>query len=173
MNQYTATAVSADALYQLLQAGSWPWLYAERMEGTELLRLAEALAAALPWTRWAHGRAFGPESQLTWWRQADAHYQLHLLTEGVAPGGNIAWQAGEPLTADPPYQSLLFGTYDDDSKDGVPSWSEARIPRRLHYPLPADSQPAAQVALRLQNLRYHGVAIGTRLLAVEPMSPGS
>lgn len=172
MNQYAATAVPADVLHQLLQAGSWPWLYAERMEGTELLRLAVALAGTLPWTRWAHGRAFGPESELTWWRQADGRYQLRLLSESVAPDGDILWQAGEPLAADPPYQSLLFGTYDDDSAGDVPSWSEARIPRRLHYPLAADSPPAEQVALRLQNLRYHGIAIGTRLLAVEPINPG-
>lgn len=173
MNQYTATAVPADALYQLLAAGSWPWLYAERMEGTELLRLADALAATLPWTRWAHGRAFGPESELAWWRQADGHYQLRLLTEGNVPDGSISWQANEPLTADPPYQSLLFGAYDDDSAAGIPSWSEARIPRRLHYPLPADSQPAKQVALRLQNLRRHEIAVGTRLLAVEAVGAES
>lgn len=161
MYQFLAGAVTAETLHTLLQNGSWRWLYAERMEDTALLWLADALQGAVPWMRWQHGRAFDPGSELAWWRQADGQYQVRLLTDGTAPMG-IRWESPtewHPVADTPSTETLLYGLSDGNGR----TWSEARIPR--HFAYPVEDTPR-RVFLTTQTYWQDGQTFLTRLLMV-------
>jgi hypothetical protein len=167
LREYVVHNVSPASLGDLLQSEVWPWLYAERMEATELMFLADALEADVPWQRWQHGRAFGSESELAWWRQPDERYQVRLLAEGALPAG-LAW--GEAVAQWTPWSdkaeaTLLHGTLDGETGDR-PSWSEARIPRWLHYPVTEQPAPERVVLLTLVYQR-NGIPGLTRLVGVQ------
>lgn len=171
---YFLTGVTADALESLLRGGSWPWLYAERMEATELCFLAEAMAGNIPWQRWRHGRVFDPQSELSWQRQPDGRYHLRLLTTVSPPqtdrldwGDADEWPAAGRQTA-----TLLHGIRNDEPfPDGKPRWSEARLPRYLAYPV-TEAAPPERVALVTQAYWQSRTTLATRLVAVQGVTQG-
>lgn len=153
MDVYTLSAAPAEALSALIAwgvaDGRCPWLYGEAETGVTLARLAEA-----DWRRWPHGRAFGQAVELAWWREGNGRYRLRLCLERGAPPDDLGltWGTPEswlPRSADHE-ETLLHGSYDvDGSREiGQASWSEARIPRWLHYPLDVDGEAAGADQIR-------------------------
>lgn len=176
MNAYHVSGVAAAALEALLSQSSepWPWFYGERSETTELFWLEDVLST---WQQWTYGRVFGPQSELVWWQRGNGRYDLRLLTDGPPPavtdfswGQPAAWEAhGEAG------QTLLHGQLDEDrtkTRDQA-TWSEARIPRWLAYPLKteADNVPK-RVILTTQTYAQAGIVGFTRLLSVDS-APGN
>ncbi len=170
MDVFQVEDVSAETITALLAqaAETWPWLYAERPETTELLWLAESQA---DWQQWPYARAFGPESELNWQRQEDGRYTLRLLTDAPPPvltgldwGAAAVWQ---PFGSE--QSTWLHGRLDEDRSEvqGELTWSEARIPRWLAYPLGAETAPPERVVLQVQTYAQGGIVGLTRLLAVQ------
>lgn len=167
---YFVPHVDDHVLLSLLQAGRWTWLYAERMETTELMLLSDATAGELPLTRWQHGRAFDEQHELTWWRKNN-YSDLRLLTKDAQPEiGSLQWGKGaEWQAAGVPQETLLHGTRDDEAANrGEARWSEARIPRWLFHPLPLNEgqYPPRQVGLLVQSYAKNDIVGLTRLIAV-------
>lgn len=157
MEVYTLSDLSLDMLVALAASGTendvWQWLYGEAETGIELISLPEAPTAAdcLPWL---HGRIFGETGELAWWVLENNLYQIRLsitenappVIEGISWGPAVNWQArGEPVA------TLLHGSYDvaGSQEIGRGSWSEARIPRWLHYPVTVDVTQPDQEDLRV------------------------
>ncbi len=175
MKAYHVMDTAADIVETILtqEAKQWPWLYAERPETTDLLWLT----ASLPnWQRWVVARAFGPTSEFSWRRQGNGRYDLRLLTDESPPqikafdwGKSANWDV---WTSDNnPHPTLLHGQLDTDrSKErGIATWSEARIPRWLTYPLPQNGDDFPnQVTLLTQTYAQNGIVGITRLLSVQP-----
>lgn len=170
MDAFQIRDVPAETVTALLtQAGSkWPWVYAERPETTELLWLA---AVQPNWQQWPYARAFGPESELSWQQQANGRYTLRLLTDSTPPvlagldwGAATSWQ---PFGRE--QSTWLHGRLDEDRSEaqGELTWSEARIPRWLAYPLAAEAAPPERVVLQVQTYAQDGIVGLTRLLAVQ------
>jgi hypothetical protein len=206
MNAYFVANVPATTLHAALAWGvqqqAWPWLYGEAMLGSALTTLPPLLAGDPPgWQAWTHGRAFGPESELSWRRQEDGRYRLRLLQDSGAPPPGVDWGAGQtwevwvapaaqtpaaqtpaaqtPAAQTPaaqtPLPTLLHGTLDDgrSRESGQASWSEARIPRYLTYPVQIDLERLAEdvnvrVTLSVQAYAQHGVVGLTRLCHLAP-----
>jgi hypothetical protein len=169
-----ATAVAAASVQTLLHNGSWRWLYAERMETTELCFLADVLneESGVPWSRWPYGRAFDEHSELAWQRRPDGNYDLCWLAEGGAPPAGISWTTSPGWQAsDPPVETLLHGSLDRGRSSQEPqrraSWSEARIPRYLYHPVASSGDDLPErVTLVTQAYAQQGIVGLTRLLAV-------
>lgn len=170
MNAYFTSQVTQPTLLALLQASqdTWPWLYVETVTDTELLWLQPALAETGWWNKSFHGRAFGPKSELAWWRVADDTYELRLLTVASPPlAEGVVW--GEAIPWEPWGTAIwtrLYGELDTDrsQQSGISTWSEARIPRYLAYPL--EGKPSTRVLLKTQAYARDGIVGLTRLLAV-------
>lgn len=160
--------VSASVLAPLLSGNHWRWLYGERREATELCWLADALAAAVPWQRWRHARLFNNNSELAWWQTGNDSYRLRLLATDAPPRAEgITWYPGTTWQAvGNPVATLLHGERDDQPHaEGRTSWSEARIPRWLFYPVPPTT--ATRVALLVQPLARNGIIGLHRLMRLE------
>ncbi|MBK8935348.1 MAG: hypothetical protein IPM76_24125 [Chloroflexi bacterium] len=185
MNVYTQSAVPVDAVSGLLVWGAenaiWRWLYGEAETGVNLAQLADA-----DWQLWPHGRAFGEKGELAWWEQGDGRYHLRLSLETDSPptGAEMLWIDPETWlpwgdeATDYVVETLLHGSYDAESSQeiGRESWSEARIPRWLHYPLAVDKTlPKLEKVRAVMVTRpYHhqdNVVILTRLLGLKTWQP--
>jgi len=181
MDVYTRTAVdetAVDAVAAWCAANNrCVWLYGEAETGVELARFA-----AGNWRLWPHGRAFGEEVELAWWLEADGRYQLRLCLETGGPPAvsGVTWGSPEiwHLRDSAATKTLLHGSYDVEGSQtiGQGSWSEARIPRWLHYPLdvdPAEPKPEEVRAVLLTQPynRQDGLAIMTRLVGLGKWRP--
>ncbi len=155
------------------------WAYAEREADTGLgtcydLREGRPLGAphdgnrpGVPLQQWQHGRAFGPGLEVAWWREVTG-YRLRAVTEGPLPAG-VAWESASAALhpVGQPYLVQLHGSLDAESDPDRPTWSEARIPRHLTYPVTgAGDGPPVRVALQVQALAQEGRVVLIRLLEV-------
>lgn len=169
---YVASGVSAEALTEALRDPRLRWVYAERMEDTVLAWHEAWLRTPVSLDRWTHGRAFGEEAELRW-QKGERGYEVRAIAVGVAPTG-IGWKA-EPCDdweANPYEQRLLLvGDRDRDRPSPQPTWSAARIPRYLAYPVAAPAR-ATRVALVQRVYRRNGAIVTTRLLRVEEVPDG-
>lgn len=166
VREWVVLGVNAAAFTPLLSSLPLPWLYAERMETIVLCWLKEAQSQAIPWNQWRHGRAFGPEGELAWWKNNTGGYDLRWLGETMTPPPEgIAWQEiGEWKAIADPVATLLHGDNGDGSS---PRWGEARIPFYQHYPVAlTEAGIPARVSLLTQHYQGEGVARLVRLLAV-------
>ena len=168
---YIADAVSLPDLARALCDARLQWVYAERMEDTVLTWREALLDGPVDLARWTHGRAFGMDLELAWWRRGEVWQARAILSAGQAPEG-IAWepyptegwesQAGDGRV-------LLLGERDPGVQAGEPLWSTERIPRYLKYPADGD---ARRVALLKRSYRQRGVVVAWRLVGVDKVSHG-
>lgn len=179
----TAREVSLETLRRVLAENNLQWVYAERMADTGLGTVADLLAGeplgapqdgsrpGVELARWEHGRAFGPRLEIDWWREGET-FRLRALSEVALPQG-IDWREpddGPALVAvGAPRAMMLYGTLDEKSPPDRPTWSEARVPRYLAYPVPFDDSPPERVALLGQDYARRGVVVLTRLVGVAPV----
>lgn len=181
MDVYTLSAIDETAVGDLVAWGTangrWRWLYSEAETGVELTYLA-----GVDWRLWPHGRAFGEQAELAWWWQADGRYQLRLSLDTGRPPDITGMTWGSPETwrswRKDVVQTLLHGRYDVGRAEeiGQASWSEARIPRWLHYPVTVDAaQPKPElvraVLLTQSYQRQDGLVGLTRLVGLETWQP--
>lgn len=169
--RYTRFDVEAETLDALAGQEIGPWLYAEKPADTVLIWLSDAPEYRTPWHAWRHGRIFGPEREFAWWREAEGLFTCRLLAETAHPGPE--WGTAEEYVAIA-YQAestLLHGLLDMENVD-PPTWSEARIPRYLSYPVAAAGLTIDTRAVLLTQ-RYHGPSGDTlsRLTAVSTLTP--
>ena len=169
---YVASGVTPEALAEALRDPRLRLVYAERMEDTVLTWRDDWLQMPVALERWTYGRAFGEEAELRWQKSEDG-YEVRAIAVGDAPAG-IDWKV-EPCDdwdERPGEQPLLLvGERDRDRPSPQPTWSEARIPRYLTYPVEAPAQ-ATRVALVQRVYRRNGVVVTTRLLRVEEVPDG-
>lgn len=162
--RYVRRGVAAADLNALVEAQPGDWFYGERPPDTVLVWASGALDGGLAWADWRHGRRFGPEGELAWWPEAGGAFTCRLL----AGPGAAGWEGATEYTAadDEVNETLLHGLYDEDSDP--PTWSEARIPRYLAYPV-EDNAPGLNTRAVLLTRGYRGPAGDRleRLLAVE------
>lgn len=166
----TATEVPLPVLQELLDAVTWTWAYAERQADIVLTGRERFLSGSVPLAQWGHGRVFDEHLELSWWRQ-DERYDLRWIAGGASsPPERITWTAVDTTawTAEEQHW-LLVGEYDKDRENEVPTWSEARIPRYLPYPvdLEAGATPPDRVALVARIYQVQHMPHTTRLLRVE------
>jgi hypothetical protein len=111
--------------------------------------------------------------EVDWWREGDTYRLRVLLEEGEEPE-SVSWRgtSGERLTAAGERHVVLHGTRDDDAPSRWPTWSEARIPRRLAYPYDReDGEPAPErMALVSQDYTRSNVVALTRMIAIVPIN---
>jgi len=178
----TAREISLDTLRQVLAHSNLQWAYAERMADTGLGTIADLLEGeplgspkdgnrpGVGLERWEHGRAFGPDLEIDWWREGET-FRLRGLSESALPE-EITWT--EPNGSSPPTVvgtlrvMTLYGIHDKASSPERPTWSEARVPRYLAYPIQCDDQPPQRVTLLGQDYARRGVVVMTRLVGVVP-----
>lgn len=172
---YTAESVAPKTLRQLLADSKLRWVYAESLLDTILAYTGDFLPDK-DLLQWEHGRAFDELLELDWWRTGQT-FRLRLLTEGDGLG-SVDWNESEavlqPVQRDP-YPLRLHGTYDKGSDEaGPPTWSEARIPRKLAYPVLVDegAGPPERVPLRALDYTRAGCVVLTRLVGVAAESDG-
>ncbi len=154
-------------LAQALNDSRLLWVYAKRLEDIVLAARAGWLGSGIPLERWEYGCAFGPDLELSWWQRDDG-YNVRAITAETPPE-NVAWTALDMAgwQADDPVPWLLVGEYDADRKSNVPTWSTARIPRYLAYPVPDLDAPPERVVLVAQTFRQAGHVAICRLVRVE------
>lgn len=165
---YEAQATLAQ-LAQALEDARLLWVYAKRLEDIVLDARPAWLAAGVPLERWDQGCAFGPELELCWQRRGDT-YEVRAITEAPPPEvvAWIAWDMGGWRADDGALARwLLVGERDADRESGAPTWSEARIPRYLAYPVPDPTAPPERVALVARVYRCDGLVALHRLVCVE------
>lgn len=178
MQAYFLEDISAEAISRLLAWGKekkvWHWLYGEQMTQITLAYLVEELEISpSAWRQWSHGRVFGDTCELAWWSLSKDQYALRLLIESGDQPPGLAWGVGEEwLPWGGVNATLLHGSLDTkrSKESGQPSWSEARIPRYLHYPVKVNldtvqEDDVIQVILETQPYAQHGV-VGLSRLAV-------
>jgi len=166
---YTVESIAPQALRQLLVDSDLKWVYAESLTDTVLAYTGDFLPDK-DLLQWEHGRAFDETFELDWWRTGQA-FRLRLLTENDVLSG-VDWDESEAVlqpVQQEPYPLRLHGTCDKDPDDtGRPTWSEARIPRRLAYPVQVDEgiKPPERVLLRALDYTRAGSVALTRLVGV-------
>jgi hypothetical protein len=161
---FVAQDVEIDDLLVALEDTRLQWLYAERMENTVLTALSAAREDSNEILSGSHGRAFGPQAEVAWWR-AEGTFQVRVcITEGSPPSGMSlrpydAAEDWEPVssTGQP---ALLLG----DRSEEETAWSVARIPRYLHYPV---QEAWERVALVTQRYHHRGKVVAQRLVGFE------
>jgi len=169
---YTADAVSIPDLARALRDARLQWVYAERMEDTILTWREALLDGSVDLARWTHGRVFGPDLELAWWRRGEALQARAILSADQTPPEGIAW---EPYptegwkSQDGDGRVLLLGECDPEAPADEPLWSTERIPRYLQYPIAGEAQ---RVALLKRSYRQRGVVVAWRLLGIEKVSHG-
>jgi hypothetical protein len=167
---YTAHKVLVAGLVSALRDPRLRWVYAERTADIVLIGRDDLLDGSLPLERWTHGRAFGPELELAWWRSGDQLQARAVVTKDEPPGG-IDWEPHAIQDWEPQTQrgqaTLLLGERDPDVPGDDPKWSEARIPHYLEYPVAGS---AARVTLVRQTYRHRGVIVAWRLVEVRGVS---
>ncbi len=179
----TARKVDLKTLRQVLSDPRLIWVYAERMADTGLGTVDDLLndsplgapedgnRPGVKLERWEHGRAFGPDLEIDWWREGEV-FRLRALVEGDLPKG-VEWsepEDGAALVAVGVSRSiLLYGTHDKKPSPDQPTWSEARVPRHMAYPVQFEGSPPHQVMLVGQDYARLGVVVLTRLVEVVPL----
>lgn len=179
---YVIEQTSIEELRAVLSDERLTWAYALRMEDTALGWLRDLLnekplgapldgvRPGLPLKCWTEGRAFGPQLEVDWQRDGETYHLRALLEEGEPPQ-NVDWGVPDGATLRAhggEHYVLLHGALDESSEAGRPTWSEARIPRRLAYPYDPQAEMALpqRVALAVQDYARDGVVVLTRLLQV-------
>lgn len=163
IQEWVAKGVDAAVFSQLIASLALPWVYAERMETTVLAWLKEVQSQALSWEQWRHGRVFGPDGELTWWRDRAGMYELRWLGEtATTPPEGVSWQEiGKRNALYGPVSTLLHG----DNGDGSSArWGEARIPAYQRYPVKGIPE---RVRLQVQYYQGDGVSPMARLVSVD------
>ena len=101
-----------------------------------------------------HGRVFAAEGELAWWRLSPDRFECRHLTAGAVLPFN-GWQT-DMIGADAQHEHHLLHGLVDLTENNVPAdpptWSDARIPRYMSYPVLADSTVtrASRVVLETQ-----------------------
>lgn len=166
---YIASRVSMADLGRALRDLRLKWVYAERMEDTVLTWRDALLEQQATLARWNHGRAFGLELELTWWRRGDSVDARAIVAQGNLPEG-ITWQpypTNEWKVEE--HEVLLVGERDPNVQAEKPVWSTARIPRYLAYPADGSFQ---RVALVEHVYRHQGIVVASRLKEVKEAAHG-
>jgi hypothetical protein len=180
-----AEKVTLDNLRAVLGDKRLTWAYASRIGDIGLGWLCDLLDGrplgarlngerpGVPLDHWVEGRAFGPDLEVDWWREGET-YRLRALLETGDPPDGVAWSelADERVTASAGRRYiLLHGTLDKSSLRERPTWSEARVPRRLAHPHESeDGDPLPErVAVVSQDYERNHVVVLTRLIEVMPM----
>lgn len=183
-----ADGVSLEKLRRVLVVSDLRWVYAERMADAGLGTVADLLAGeplgapkdgnrpGVDLGRWEHGRAFGPDLEIGWWREG-VTFRLRALSGGDAPD-SVDWTEPEGkatlVAVGGPRSMVLYGTHDKRLSAGRPTWSEARVPRHLAYPVKLEgSQPPQRVALLGQDYARGGIVVLTRLVGVVAFGEGN
>lgn len=168
---YSAKGISAAALRQALEDPRLRWVYGERMEDIVLITRTRWLDQEITLEHWHHGRAFAPALELSWWQRNGERYEVRAITAGDPPTGidwdlwESDWDSWQPDATIP---WLLVGEHDTDREsDRGPSWSVARIPRYLYYPVPELDAPSTRVAAQARAYRQQGMITLHRLLEVK------
>lgn len=172
VKRYEAAVATTTQLVTLIQSESWTWIYAERPQGTVLDWYDSLTSENIGWEEWSHGRVFSQAAELSWWRQARDRYSCRWVSSAAAPS-EVPWQESF-ITSLPeqPERTLLHGEWDKDSKN-PPTWSEARIPGHLKYPI-AQAEgltEGARVALQIQHYMGKDGEVVTRLISLELVIP--
>jgi hypothetical protein len=178
-----ARGVSLEDLQQVLSDSRLIWVYAERMADTGLGTVVDLVNGkplgapengchpGVKLERWEHGRAFGPEIEIDWWREGEV-FRLRALSNSDLPGP-VEWlELEEEATlaaVGGPRLVLLHGSYDTGSAPTRPTWSEARVPRHLAYPVQFGGLAPQRVALLGQDYARQGIVVLTRLIEVVPV----
>ncbi len=167
---YVATSVSLAMLADALRDTRLKWAYAERMEDIVLTWRDALLDGAVALERWGHGRAFGPEMEVSWWRRGEG-YEVRAITAAEQPPTCIPWTRWDTDSwqAEDDHVTLLIGEHDADRQADVPTWSAARIPRYLLYPVEISTgeKPPSRVALVARAYRTGGIVVTQRLVQVK------
>lgn len=167
----TASEVSLSALQELLAATAWTWAYTERQADIVLTKRAALLEGnQAPVAQWEHGRAFNAELEISWWQRGASYDVRWIATTAMTAPVAISWNVLDTSEWTASEQRwLLIGERDANRKDTVPTWSVARIPRYLPYPLEleAGASSPTRVALVSRLYRVRHVPRITRLLRVE------
>ncbi len=168
---YTAENVTPQTLRQLLTDSNLKWVYAESLTNTILAYTGDFLLGKdQDLLQWEHGRAFDETLELDWWRTGET-FRLRLLTERDVPDGvnwNKTGAVVQPIR-DEPYSLRMHGMCDEHTASPKhPTWSEARIPRHLAYPVAVGKgeNPPERVALRALDYARAGCVVLTRLVGV-------
>lgn len=153
--QYNATNVDKEVLYSFIgQQDGLTWVYFENETQVEMVRLEYALSATDRFPNWELARIFGDFSELRCSKQENGKFELNYFTEDTQFKDKTGLDWNLPIVwyrRGVPSQTLLHGTFDVKSSQelGRGSWSEARIPRWLHYPVDVDVTQPDQEALRV------------------------
>src|SRR3989304_7655836 len=92
---FLAHGVNLADLSRALQDSRLGWVYAERMENTILAEIKDLSAQGVELDQWEHGRAFGPQVEIAWWR-AGLGFDLRAIVEKGNPPQGPQW-APDPL----------------------------------------------------------------------------
>lgn len=165
---YVAQSISLASLTKALQDPRLRWAYAERVEDIVLTWRDALLGDTVPLERWSHGRAFSQELEVCWWRR-DGGYKVRAIVSAGKPPAGIAWTLlnTDNWQATGDHAALLIGEHDTDRSGDVPTWSAARIPRYLPYPVPMSGTLPTRVALVARAYRSGGIVVTQRLVRVE------
>ena len=92
-NWYVAENVSTSNLCKALGDERLRWVYAERLQEAVLTCRKDILGGDVPLDHWTHARAFGPELELSWWRnQGHLEIRAILNENGALPPATLSWQ---------------------------------------------------------------------------------
>jgi hypothetical protein len=166
---YVAPSVSPAMLTEALRDTRLHWAYAERLEDTVLTWRDALLNGDVPLKRWDHGRAFGPEMEVSWWRR-DEGYEVRAIISTGQPPAVILWTRLDTggWQAEDDHVALLIGEHDADRPTDVPTWSAARIPRYLPYPVEvSERKTPLRAALVVRVYRAGGIIVTQRLVQVK------
>lgn len=170
---YTAEGVAPRTLRQLLGDSHLKWVFAESLSDTILAYTGDFLRDGNDESllQWEHGRAFDEALELDWWCTGQT-FRLRLLTEGDILDG-VDWNEPDSVVQpvqDEPYPLRLHGKYDKKhtASPERPTWSEARIPQHIAYPVEVGEgeKPPERVVLRALDYAHAGCVVLTRLLGV-------
>ena len=163
---HIAKGVAWTALGQALADPRLTWVYAERLEDIVLAECEIWLTGPAPLQRWSHGRAFSSTLEVAWWQEGD-NVSVRAIGTGTPPAG-ITWEAQDTSGwgPDPDVAQLLAGQLDTDHPYSQPTWSTARLPRYLAYPVMGEPPPE-RVALVVRSYRVEGVLVTERLVSLE------
>ncbi len=169
---HTAEGIAPKTLRQLLSDSNLRWVYAESLTDTILAYTGDFLPDKdKDLLQWEHGRAFDEALELDWWC-TEQTFRLRLLTEGDILDG-VDWNEPDSVVQpvqDEPYPLRLHGKYDKKhtASPERPTWSEARIPQHIAYPVEVGEgeKPPERVVLRALDYARTGCVVLTRLVGL-------
>lgn len=165
-NWYVAENVSMSDLRKALGDERLRWVYAERLQEAVLTCRKDILEGDIPLDHWTHARAFGPELELSWWRN-QGHLEVRaILTEKEAPlPGPLSWQPYPTEGWDSVFddQVWLSNNSAPQQSGNVPAWSTARISK---YKCSLSNEQSPQFGVLQRLYFYEDLVIAYRLLEV-------